>query len=401
GIHYHVVGALMRPLTESYGWTRAETAFALTISSLLGPLANVAVGMLADRLGPRPVVLFGTLLFGASYMLFGLSGPALWTWYAAAAVYAILGHGVSTVVWTMAVVRRFDAGRGLALAISMSGSGVLVSLTPTIVLALVEWVGVRGTFFVLGVAAAIVMFVPAYFFFKDEDHGARPMTRAERSVQQAALPGLAVKQALLGTRFWRLAVALFIVSSTVGMFIVHFQSMLIDSGLSAGEAASAALMIGPMMILGRIGTGICFDRLPAPLVSGVAFAIPLFGCLLMLGFDGTMTLALIGAAIIGLGMGAEVDVVAFMTSRYFGLKRYGVLFGILIGLYGLGVALGSAVAGAVHDRLASYDPILVALGIGCGIASLMVATLGRPNDLARAERRAATGIAPAEQGATA
>jgi len=107
---------------------------------------------------------------------------------------------------------------------------------------------------------------------------------------------------------------------------------------------------------------------------------------LMLGFDGSMMTAFFIAGVIGLGIGAEVDVVAYLTSRYFGLRRYGVLFGVLMGSYGLGVGGGSAVAGWVFDSFGSYDLILIALGSGCLIAALLAATLGNPDVPERSEQ---------------
>jgi predicted MFS family arabinose efflux permease len=379
GVHFHVVGAMLGPLQKAYSWTRAEAAMAVTIYSLMTPLSNVAVGMLADRFGPRRVVLLGSLLFGVSYALFGLAGPALWTWYAATVLFAILGHGVSPVVWTMAVVRNFTAGRGLALAVALSGAGLMVAVVPTLVLTLVAQMGVRGAYFVMAAGGAILMFLPAFLFFKPQ--GEVGVTVAQRQQTASRLPGASVPQALRSRHFWQLGVGLAVVACTVGVFIVHFQSMLADAGLTPAEAASAALLMGPMMILGRLGTGYLFDRLPTALVAGLAFGIPVLACLLMLGFNGTLVMAMLCAGVIGLGMGAEVDVVAYVTSRYFGLRHYGVLFGILVGVYGAGIGIGSASAGMGVGRTGSYDPLLMALAIGCAAASALVATLGRPPEL--------------------
>lgn len=382
GVHFHVVGAMLGPLQNAYSWSRADAAMAVTIYSLITPFANIGVGMIADRFGPRRVVLVGSLLFGLSYSLFGLAGPALWTWYAATVVFAIVGHGVSPVVWTMAVVRNFNAGRGLALAVALSGAGLMVAVVPTMVLALVDRLGVSGAYFAMAAGGAVLMFLPAYFFFKPQGHhGATASQRRDMATQ---LPGVDVAQAVRSRHFWQLGVGLVFVACTVGVFIVHFQSMLIDSGLTAAEAASAAFLMGPMMIVGRLGTGYLFDRFPAPLVSAIAFGIPVLACLLMLGFNGTMFMALLCAGIIGLGMGAEVDVVAYVTSRYFGLKRYGVMFGGLIGVYGAGIGIGSAIAGMVVVRTGSYDPLLLALAVCCAGASVLVAMLGRPPEFNKA-----------------
>ncbi|MCK9542591.1 MAG: MFS transporter, partial [Novosphingobium sp.] len=344
GIHYQVVGAIMRPLGDAYGWSRGEISLALTISSLIAPFANIGAGYLSDRYGPRAVVLTGALLFGVTYALFGLSGPSLWSWYAVSIAFSICAHLVGPVAWTMAIVRHFDASRGLALAISLSGSGVLVSLIPTIVLVLVGSVGVRGTFFVIAAGASALMFLPALFLFKE------PAKTTAGGVAAPAIEagGISLKQAIGGTMFWRFALALTAISLTVGLFIVHFQPILVDSGLTPGEAASAAFALGPMMVAGRIGTGYLIDRFPPLLVAAVAFALPVLGCVLLLNLDGTLLMAVIAAIVLGLGSGAEVDVMAYLTTRYFGLRHYGKIYGVYAGIYGLGVGAGATIAGGVN-----------------------------------------------------
>lgn len=375
GMYYPVVGAMMRPLADAYGWSRGEIAVALTISAIIGPISNILVGIWADRVGPRRVVLVGGVLFGLTYALFGLSGPAIWTWYAAAALFACAVHLVGSVVWTLAVVRHFHASRGLALALSLSGSGIVASLAPAVVLGLLDNFGVRGVFFALAAGAAIGILVPAFFFLKTYEVEGRSKHEV---AEHTGLTGLSLREALRSSQYWRLAIALLMVSATIGTFVVHFQSMLVDGRLTPAGAATVALIIGPMMILGRLSTGLLFDRLPPRLVASGAFVLPMVGCLMMLGFDGTVGYGLLCAAVIGAGTGAEVDVVAYLTSRYFGLKHYGVLFGLLIGIYGLGIGVGAALAARVFDISGSYDPVLIVLAAGCGLSTLLAATLGKP-----------------------
>jgi MFS family permease len=98
---------------------------------------------------------------------------------------------------------------------------------------------------------------------------------------------------------------------------------------------------------------------------------------MLLQMDGSYWLAALTGIFIGLGMGAEVDVIAYLTSRYFGLRRYGVLFAILVAVNAVGIGLSSVVAGAVFDRLHSYQPVLMALGLGALVAVALAATLGK------------------------
>jgi len=80
GVHYHVVGAMVKPLGQAYGWTRGDIAFALTISSVIHPFTNVVVGLLVDRFSARAIALPGIAGFAVGLAGIGLAGGPLWTW---------------------------------------------------------------------------------------------------------------------------------------------------------------------------------------------------------------------------------------------------------------------------------------------------------------------------------
>jgi MFS family permease len=143
GSFLHFVGTLMQPLQEAYGWVRGDIALGLTLITVMSPFINLIVGALVDRVGARRIALCGSISFGASFAVWGLAGPALWTWYLFCVAFALLSHFASSVVWTMMVVKRFNAQRGLALAITLSGSGLTIALTPSLALMLDYWFGVR------------------------------------------------------------------------------------------------------------------------------------------------------------------------------------------------------------------------------------------------------------------
>lgn len=384
GIHFHIVGAMVTPLGSAYGWSRGDIAFALTITAVLHPFTNVWIGTLADRHGPRAVALPGIVLFCLGLGLVGLAGPELWTWYAAYAAFAILGAGASTVVWTMAVVQAFTTRRGLALAVSLAGAGLLVSLVPSIILGLERLVGLGGIYPTLALAALVLMFVPAWFFLPHSGgRSSHAATRQEKGDWREV-----ARSALL----WRLGIGLLIIASCVGTFIVHFQPMLTDAGLSRDDAAHVALFIGPAMVTGRIATGLLFDILPTRLVATAAFALPGIACALLFLLPLNLTSATLLALVIGVGMGSEVDVVAYLSSRYFGLRRYGLVFGILISLYGLAIGTSSWLVGKAYDASGSYEAVLLGLAGGVVVAMMLVMSLGPPPPVARGDD-----LAPARQ----
>jgi predicted MFS family arabinose efflux permease len=371
GVHYHVVGAMVKPLGEAYGWSRGDIAFALTISSVIHPFTNVVVGLLVDRFSARSIALPGIVGFAAGLAGIGLAGGPIWTWYAAYVGFSVLGAGASSVVFTKLIVENFSKRRGLALATSLAGAGVLVSTIPGIVLALEQAVGVKGVYPALAACAFVLMFVPAWAF----------LPRGAATVPARAATGQGKAEFLEVIRsgvLWRLAAAFLFVAACVGTFIVHLQPMLADAGLTRAQAAQVALFIGPAMIAGRLGTGVLFDLLPTRLVAACAFSLPAFACLWLWAMPLDFASASLLAVLIGVGMGSEVDVVAYLSSRYFGTRRYGLVFAILISVYGFAVGTSSWLAGKAFDRLGSYDATLLALTGGVVLAVLLVISIGRP-----------------------
>lgn len=380
GSYFQFIGAMIKPLQDAYGWSRGEIALGLTLITSITPFVNLGVGALADRFGARRIALWGSISFGLSFCAWGLAGPALWTWYALSVQFAIFGHLASMVVWSLMVVKHFHLQRGLALALTLSGSGLAVAVTPTLVILLNQSFGVHGIFWLWGCASAAIMFIPALLFFRDP--GANRVSSA--TAQPAVAAGYTLRAALRDRRFWQLALSMLLVALAIGTFIVHLQPMLLDSGLTPAVAASVALFIGPSMIAGRILMGLLFDRLDARLVSALAFALPAITCVLLGLLDGSYALAAIAGVVTGLGLGAEMDVVAYLTSRYFGMRSYGKIFAILSGLYGFGIGAGSALSGALFDATGNYGLALTLLAISASTAVVLVSLLGpsRNNEIA-------------------
>jgi len=371
GIHFHIVGAMVKPLGQAFGWGRGEVAFALTISAAIHPFTNILVGSLADRHGPRAVLMPGVPLFCLGLAMVGFAGPSIGSWYVLYGIFALLGGGISSVVWTMLIVDRFQTRRGLALAVSLSGAGLLVSIVPTIVLALDNVVGVNGIYPAFGLTA-FVLLMPAVYFLVPRQRFTSPVERAP------ALAASERRTILRSRRFWQLGLAFLLVASCVGTFIVHLQPILTDAGLTREDAARIGLLVGPALVVGRLTTGFLFDTLPTRLVAGVAFALPAVACGLLAYLPLDFTVAASLAVLIGLAMGSEVDVVAYLSSRYFGLRNYGFVFGAMISVYAFAVGVAGWAVGVGHDAIGDYTPILVILmGFSVG-ACMLVLTLGNP-----------------------
>ncbi|MEP7349556.1 MAG: MFS transporter [Sphingorhabdus sp.] len=365
----HIIGAMMTPLQSAYGWSRAEIALALTMSTLIHPFTNVALGLLVDRFGPRRVALPGVAAFSLGLAGLGVAGPALWSWYVAYVLFAVLTVGISYIVWTKAVVDHFDKRRGLALAFTLAGTGVMVSIVPNLVLWVDGSFGIRAVYPMIALAAFVLIFPLAWIFLPRK-------TDAHKIIRKADAPHWS--EVISDSRLWRMALAFVFVAACVGIFIVHLQPILTDGGMTKSAAANVAFYIGPSLIIGRLATGVLFDIFPARLVSAVAFLLPALACLMMMEMNFTPTSTAVLAVLIGLGMGSELDVAAYLASRYFSLAHYGLVFAILNSVYGLAIGIAAWAAGKVYDASNSYDSVLGFLAAGCVFAVLLIVTLGKP-----------------------
>lgn len=371
GTHSHVLGAMVKPLGDAYGWSRGDIAFALTLSSLINPFTNIAVGMLADRYPVRNIALPGILAFALGTASLGFINDQIWSWYLAYTVFTIAGSGISAVLFTKLVVEHFSKRRGLALATSLAGAGILVSTIPYIVLALEGVAGVRGIYPLIAVLSFILLIIPCWLFLPHQTPVCARSAPPEGTKSEW-------RDVIGSVKLWKMVFAFFLIAACIGTFIVHLQPMLADAGLSRTEAASVALFVGPAMIVGRLGTGLLYDLLPTRLVTAVAFTLPAIACLWLLMLPLNFTTASALAVLIGLGMGSEVDAVAYLSSRYFGTRRYGLIFGILISVYSLAIGIASWVVGMTFDATGNYDAVLLALVAGVVVAILLMLSLGRP-----------------------
>ena len=143
--------------------------------------------------------------------------------------------------------------------------------------------------------------------------------------------------------------------------------------------------MGLSTIAGRLVSGYLLDRFFAPYVAAALFLLPLAGVgILAAGLGGP---SLILAAIaLGFGLGAEVDVIGFMVSRYFGLRAYGEIYGCLFAIFTVGTGLGPVLMGLSFDETRSYKLALVVFGVALVCASVLVSRLGRYNFPARRSR---------------
>ena len=175
-------------------------------------------------------------------------------------------------------------------------------------------------------------------------------------------------------RFWVLAAAFFLVAMALLGSSAHVVPLLTDRGLSPAAATATFGLFGLATLTGRVATGFLVDRVFAPYVAAVFWFAPVAGFAALI--SGTGFLPAAGVFLIGLGLGSEVDMLAFLNSRYFGQRAFGQLYGYFFMSFALGGALGRFLGGYLFDLAGSYAPALIGAGVALVAAVVLLSRLG-------------------------
>ena len=363
-------GVLIKPIAESLHWSRADVTAGLAISGFTSAFSSPILGRFMDSFGVKPVTLCCVVLFGASVAAVGLVPPTQTSFLLLYAVMGAFSSGIAPLPYAKSLSAAFDARRGLALGVAIGGVGIGVAVVPQYVLYLVEHYGWQGAYVGLGLLHIAIAF-PAVALLVRE-----PAPRSQRGADWAAsLPGMTLRQAMLTPAFWFITFAFILSSAALVGATTHIVPILTDAGISPGLATSALSVSGIALIVGRVASGWLADKVFAPVITAVFTALPLIGVVLLgTGMGGMMPF--VAAFLIGVGVGGELDLMALLISRYFGLRAFGLLYGLLTGLYFLAAHVGPFLIDVVYGMAHSYLwSLAAAAGLLAG-ACVLILCLG-------------------------
>lgn len=377
----YTFGVFAKPLAEAFQSSRGSIALAVSLVDVSIALGSPAAGWLVDRHGARGIIGGSIVALAACLVALAYAQPPLWHLYALYAIAGLVGVACAPVTYGRVVANWFDRKRGLALGLASAGIGFGAFITPPLAQFLVDRGGWQRAY--LGLAgAALLVALPAVGFFlrgTPQEVGLLPDGVAASSPLAplvGSVAGMTVSEAIRTGTFWRLCVIFFCVGACVNGAIGHLVPLLTDRGISGRTAALAASVFGLTSIVGRVVNGYLVDRILATRVAAVFFAGAAAGVALLLG-GGTGVAPSVAAALLGLAVGAESDVMPFLVSRYFGMRAMAELFGCTFAAYVLGNATGRYLFAVGFDAAGSYRlPLAGALGL-LVLASAATLTLGR------------------------
>lgn len=378
-VPFYTIGMLAPELAREFGWAFGDIMAGLPIMTFAVLVASPIVGLLADRIGVRPIALISVALFGLSFMAFAANPGDIRFFYANWGIMAVLGAGTLPITWTRAVNNRFEERKGFALGLSLLGTGVFGFLVKPFTAFVIDAYGWRAAYLAVGALPLILAFPVAFFAFHDV--GDRKQSAADRregaALRAAATPGLTFGETLRNWRFWVLAVAFVPISFGVGGPIPNMENIVKTAGFSGPDIVSLVSLIGLSVIAGRVVGGWLIDRFWAPGIAFLMICAPALACWMFAHGDLTYATAAGSIILIGFAAGVEYDLMAFLVARYFGLKSYGAIYGSLYGFFALGAGIGPVVFGRAFDATGNYDgPLMLSAGL-LVLGAVLLLLLGR------------------------
>ena len=346
---------MVKPLQHEFGWNNEQIARAFSLAAISVAFCSPFIGRLFDHIEPRKLVSAMMVALGLGIGSLAYLTPHLGQLYACAVFIGIAGTGTYQLGYARIVTGWFERRLGAALSIVVAGSGVGSLLIPPLVQYLISSIGWRHTYLVLA-AFPLLVGAPLTFLFARAPTSATGGAKAVPT-QSSDAAGIAWPKALASISFWLLALGVCALSLSENGALAHLAPMLTEHGLTPRDVAFTASLLGVSSVVGRFILGWLLDYLRGSYIA-VASLLAAGAGMLLLSHASTFLAAAPAAFMAGLGAGCELDLIPYMLRRYFGLRSFSTLYGLVYTFFALAGAAAPLIVGHIYDATGSYTGIL-------------------------------------------
>ncbi len=371
-------GLFLNPLIAEFGWTRAMTSGAFSLSMFIYGLMSIIAGGLTDRFGPRVVVSLCGLFIGVGFMLMSQVN-ALWQLYLFFGVIAGIGMSAVWVPQMSSVARWFAKRRSLMTGIIIAGAGISQLIAPPVISRLIAAFDWRLTYVIMGGAVLVVIVLAAQFLRRDPAQ----MGLLPYGVNEELQPELKsepedflFKEAVNTAQFWEVFTILFCSGFGFMGLMVHIVPHAIELGVSAVSAANILAVMGGVGILGNYILGGAADRIGNRQVFIIGFIL-MAAALFWLVPAGEVWALYLFAVVFGFAFGGVGTVESPLVAGLFGLSSHGLIYGVVHVGFTVGAAAGPFVTGYIFDVNGSYQLAFLIAAI-VGIVGIVMSSILRP-----------------------
>lgn len=358
-IPFYTIGVFAPIFAREFGWSFAAIFGGLSLLAgsvlIIGPF----FATLIDRFGARLVASTSLPCLGLSYMTLAASNGSIGQYYLSWLAIAIFGLGATPVVFTRVINSAFEERRGLALGIALSGAGLFAFVVKPLAQFLIEAGGWRVAILVVGAMPALIACPMVLWGFT----GLGGRNIDEGPVQRSALEGMTAREAFRSRSFWLLAIVFIPMSLAVAAPLPNIENILRSLRLSPTEVVQLASLVGIAAVVGRLLGGVLADRFWAPAVGTVILTLGAVACFVLSLDDVSFFMACIAILLLGIVSGVEFDLMAYLVSRYLGMRSYATTYATLYGIFVVGAFVGPSLFGYAFDSMGTYSGILQACAL--------------------------------------
>lgn len=396
GIHF-AFGVFLKPVAEEFQWGRGATAFAFTLLWWVSSPAGLLLGYLSDRIGTRKILVFGAIVFGLGIFLSSRI-ENLWQFYLYFGVLAGIGKAADRAPLLSAILQFFRRRKGLAMGITLSGTGVGTLVFPWLaryVISVVDW---RAAFAAMGLLAWLIL-LPAAFVIRKPKPGEAEPESSDAITNHIDAKGIlgtedkdwTVLEVLKNRAFWIFVAAGLACCVSHSLPLAHIVAYASDRGIADLSAATILGIIGVSAAAGRLIWGVTSDIIGGRKTVFCCITLQTLAMFLV-AFANSLPAFYLFAVGFGLAYGGVLPLYAVVTRELFGMRRFGTVYGMHSFATSIGMGGGGIVGGYLFDFSGSYFvPLMTSTVLGLiasGLAAYLAFLVG-PRAPAREEELSA------------
>lgn len=377
----YTFSAFLKPLEQEFGASRGEVSLVFSLAGFLYFALGIISGPLADRFGARSMAVLGMLLVGAGLVFAGLA-RSITEVYVAYGLGVGIGVGCAYVPAVGAVQRWFVRRRGFASGLAVSGIGLGTLVMPPLAAGLIDMVGWRQAYILLGLSAALLGITMSWLLVNDpRERGLGPDGDAPDAASAGgARPGSTVGEAVRSRQFVGLYAASLLCAFGVFVPFVHLVPYALDLGIAHTSAVLLLGMIGVGSTTGRFFLGGLADRMGRH-ASLVAMHAGIAASLVLWAVAGSFWSLALFAFLFGVFYGGWVAIIPSVATDYFGGRQIGSILGVLYTSVAFGTLIGPSAAGFAFDINRSYQlPILASIAVSVVAAGVALWVARSPRE---------------------